>query len=485
MLPTNTLEILKNLQKEDMRRLGDFIQSPYFNSKETLYLLYKEILKQCPELKEEKFEYTRIYKKIYGGEFKEQTIKNLYSEFGGLLKKFIAHERLESSEEDFNLALIKGLTDKKSYEAANKIITSAKKSLDRLEITEEEKHLYTHIMEMKYHENSASLNMFDMDELHVGYNSVINRLIFFFLDSFYMRAMDDFIVTKAHKVKKDSTQIQKIFLETFDGEKFFNQENQNLFPAELIIHYLFYKYSQTEVTYEEYKKLEDLVFNNFDELTVSCKIYCWQSLQYILILKIIPNNKKHYEDVFRISDFFFKQKLFPNKMSPTIAKSLVRDSFGAALVLKKFDWAENFINEVWHYMDKGSREDEMNYSLGRLYFQTKRYEQSLDYLSKVKFQVIDEKINIRFYYLMNYIELKSYQSAISMLNSIRQFYFESKKLPEMYAVLTENSLKFFREIIRAEENNKKLDYSIFKEAQNAGRYYHKQYILAKMEELVK
>ncbi len=117
-------------------------------------------------------------------------------------------------------------------------------------------------------------------------------------------------------------------------------------------------------------------------------------------------------------------------------------------------------------------------------FQQKKYEESIEYLSKVKFHQVYEKINVRFYYLMNYIELKSYQSAISMLNSIRQFYLESKEIPEMFAVLIENSLRFFREIIRVEENNKKLDYSILKEAQNAGRYYQKQYILAKMEKLV-
>ena len=70
MLPSNTVEILKNLNKSDFKKLGDFLKSPYFNSKETIYLLFKEIEKQSPEFEKERFEYKRIYKKIYGGEYK-------------------------------------------------------------------------------------------------------------------------------------------------------------------------------------------------------------------------------------------------------------------------------------------------------------------------------------------------------------------------------------------------------------------------------
>ncbi|MBS1494851.1 MAG: hypothetical protein JST55_15160 [Bacteroidetes bacterium] len=485
MLPSNTVEIVKNLSKNDFKRFGDFLKSPYFNSKETLYQLFKEVEKASPDFKPEKFEYKRIYKKIYGGEYKEQTIKNLYSEFGGLLKKFIAHERLEKSELEFNISLIKGLSENKCYEASNKQVASLKKSINNFQIPEEDTYYYNQVLETKLLENSISMNVFDLDDIHFRYNSIIINLINFSLDTIYHIASDDSIVLKAYNVKKDFSEIQKSFFGAFDAEKYFNSESGKLAPPSLKVRYLSYEYIQNEITFEQYKALEDLIIENIDKFSVVFKLYAWQSLLYILILKLIPKDKKHYEDAFRVCDYFFKQKIYPNTLEPYIAKSLVRDVFGVALVLKKFDWAENFINEVWHYMDEDSREDEMNYSMGRLKFQTKKYEESLEYLSKVKFQVVDEKINVRFYYLMNYIELKSYQAAISMLNSIRQFYFESKELPEMYAVLTESSLKFFREIIRAEENNKKLDYSIYKEAQNAGRYYHKQYILAKMEQLVK
>jgi len=485
MLPVNTIDILKNLSKNELKRLGDFIYSPYFNSKESIHELYNEVVKNHPDFKPEKFDYEKIYKKIYGEEnYKKQTIKNLYSQFGALLKKFIAHERIEANQADFNKALLSGLTDKKCFELSNKIISVLKKEKDKLVLTEDEQFFYTYYLESAYSDNLSSLDFSNLDIVHQQYNAISNNLIFYFLDVFFFFTIQDAVLTKAYKVKKDMDVIKKNFLKSFNGDEFFKNENDKYYPASLKIRYLAYMYSENEITEDEFKKFEELIIQNIDGFTAQFKIYCWAILERTILLKLIPKDKKYYEDAFRINNYFFNLKIFPNNFISIIPKSIIRDSISVAMVLKKFEWAENFIYYSYSYMNEDTREDEMNYCMGRLSFQRKKYEESIGYLSKVKFQQIDEKINVRFYYLMNYIELKSYQSALSMLNSTRQFYLESKELPEMFAVLIESSIKFFREIIKAEENNKKVDFAILKEAENAGRYYQKQYIISKLKTLV-
>jgi len=484
MLPSNTVEIIKNLSKNDFKKLGDFLRSPYFNSKETLYLLYKEIEKHAPDLKPEKFEYPKIYKKIYGGEYKEQTIKNLYSEFGGLLRKFIAHERLEQNESEYSFALIHGLSDKKCYEQSNKFITQ-KKNKDKLSvIPQEELFFNTYLAEYIWVENIMAMDKINLDEYHISINSIIDNLVSFFIVTFFFYAKEDLLAIKAHKLKKSFDVHKTPFLNSFDAEKFFNEGSDKLGISSLKIRYLEYKYSVTDISGEEFKDFEKLIMDNLDNFSPESKIECWRGILVTLILKLIPKDKKFYKDAFRICKYFDKLNLY-SETSQRISISLYRDVFGIALMVKEFDWAGRFIERYSEFLEEGSKENEKNYSLGRLLFQQKKYEESVEYLGKVKFHQVHEKINVRFYYLMNYIELKSYQPAISMLNSIRQFYLESKEIPEMFAVLIENSLKFFREIIRVEENNKKLDYSFLKEAQNAGRYYQKQYILEKMEKLAK
>jgi len=136
------------------------------------------------------------------------------------------------------------------------------------------------------------------------------------------------------------------------------------------------------------------------------------------------------------------------------------------MALDEFEWAEKFINEYVNYIDEDLRENEFNYSMGLLSFRTKKYEKSLEYLNKVQYSQILEKVNVRFYYVMNYIELKLYEGALSMIASIKQFHRENKEIPAITSKFINDSIKYFNEIIKCEENGKKIDYAIYAEAQS-------------------
>lgn len=483
MLPQNTLEILKSFSIEDIKSLGDFLKSPYFNSKETVVKLYKEIAKMHPEYRPEKFEYERMYKKIYGGEFKEQTMKNLYSEFGGLLKKFVAHQYVEENESAFNVSLIYGLHRKNAYNQSLKSIETYRTKINQRKEKDEEDVLVMFMMDKIRNLDYISAGKYTLEEYHSNLNLCIDEILCHFLETFFVYGKDDLITLKAYNVKKKKDYLKEAFLESFDAEKFFISGEKHFATQSLKIRFLFFKYYYNEVSDEEYLNLVKLIFDNLSGFTSELKIECWNNLVTLLLLRFIPKDKKYYKEVLRINKYFDELNFIGNSPKAKIPISLFRDVFGTALVINDFEWAEYFIKKYNKHLE-GAIENERNYSMGRLSFQLKKYEESLEYLSKVVFQQVYEKINVRFYLLMNYIELKSYQSAISMLNSIRQFYLESKELPEMFAVLIESSLKFFREIIRAEENNKKLDYSVLKEAENAGRYFQKQYLLNKIKQLI-
>ena len=482
MLPVYTLEILKNLSKADIKKLGSFIDSPYFNSKKTLSLLFTEIEKQYPAFEPSKFDFKKIYKKIFGqSEYREQTIRNLYSDFGNILRDFIAHEKFRSDKPAYNLAVARGLSEKKCYEQSAKYIDSHKNETgilgDKLYF------LNKFLIEEMNEKNLLAKNRFDIDKYHANYNTQIEYLIFFFVESFYVLSHNDQYITKAHKAKKDHSGIRKSFRDSLNMEKFLSENNS--LPVTVKLSYLFCRYSDEGLTGVQYEELEKMVLENIDKFEFHFKIYCWSILLDVLSYHLIPKDRKFYKTAFSLNERFDKLDLYSGiSETRTFPVIIFKLSFLTAVIMKEFEWAKKFIEKYSGLLYEPDRENERNYSLARLSLQSKDHERSLEYLSKVDYKTVLDKMNVKFNYLMNYIELKSYQSAISMLNSIRQFYSESKELPEEFGRLIEVSLKYFREIIRCEENNKKLDYALYKEAQNAGRYYQKQYILEKMEKIV-
>ena len=114
MLTPNSIEILKALSKDEFKRYGDFVKSPYFNSVEVLGKLFDEIAKVYPDFESTRLSYKKISQKIYPGkEFNEQTIRNLYSKFGNLLKKFIAMENVINDEDVINMNMAEGMSKRK------------------------------------------------------------------------------------------------------------------------------------------------------------------------------------------------------------------------------------------------------------------------------------------------------------------------------------------------------------------------------------
>lgn len=484
MLPYNTLQILKNLSKSEIKKLGDFIRSPYFNSKDVLYQLYKEIVKHYPDFESEKIASQKIYKKIYRDKvFKEKTIKNLYSDFGVLLKKFVAYERLGSREREYNLSLIQGLQDKKCYEQSNKAITDNREKMMLTASYEEESFYDLYSMDTIQYLNLLGMNKINLDVYHELLNSINDNLTIFYLQTLFLTAKEDSILTQGHRVKKENKSINEIFIENFNAESFFNQVDKEESVIGMKIYYLMYWHAKNEISETQFREFEKLILSNIEKLSNEFRINCWANLLEIIILKLIPKDKKFYKDAFRVNDYFIKLNLYRKEGRSKLPISTFRNIFAIALFLKKYDWLEEFIISHTQFLQEEAKDNETNYSMGRLSFQLKKYEESLSYLNKVKFQQISEKVNIKYYYLMNYIELKSYSAALSMLSSIKHLYLNSKEMSQMLSLPAENSLKFFREIIRAEEHNSKIDYAIFKEAQTAGRYYQKQYILNKLEKL--
>jgi len=483
MLPQNTVEILKSLNKSELKKLGDFIRSPYFNSRETLHLLFLEIDKQYPELTDKKFEYKRIYKKIYPGEYKESTVRNLYSDFGGLLKKFIAYEKFGSNEMHFNLELVNGLWDKKCFEQSNKIISSLKKEMESTISFERGRFLNMLALEMCYSNNLNGMNKRAPEEYNAAFNSLLDNLTYFFLWTGFDFQCLDSVLEKAHNIKDKKVFINKEFLKNIDMENFIKTLPQGSYSDAMKIIYLLYKYTGSDISGEQYTEFIKLIKNNFDNFDTITKFTVWNTLLTIILLKLVPKDNKYYSEAFELNKYF-ENFILVNNPDIHLAAPWYRNVISIALVVKEYDWAKKFIDNYSGHLREEIRDKEINYAMGRLSCQLKEHEKSLQYLNKIKFEQITERLNVNFYYLVNYIELKSYQPAISMLNSIRQFYSESKEISEMFAVLIEDSLKYFKEIIKAEENNKKIDYAILKEAENAGRYYQKQYILEKLKQLV-
>ncbi|MBS1493839.1 MAG: hypothetical protein JST55_10020 [Bacteroidetes bacterium] len=484
MLSKQTTEILRFLSAKDIKKLGNFVKSPYFNTNPAIEKLYELIRIHHPDFKEEAFELKSVFQKIYPGkEFKEQTIRNLYTELNMLLKKFIGMEELESSGCEFDSYIVAGLTKRGHYSISENFI---KKSYDK----NYEQSLFD--MEMFFYFfrlGSASINnkgylqknlsKARLDTVH----SVLEKLTMFFLAETLNISIEVFDINIYNPAEKKDT-VADEFLKNQDMRKFilYLESTNNRYASFIKIRYLLYYYQIQDFNENNYYELKSEIFKTIKSVKKFDQLSFVTILVHLVTKKILPVNRKFSREIFEFAELFQSLNIFTENSLLKISLGLFRNFFTVAIILRKYEWTENFINEYAPYLSEELRENEINYSMGILSFKQGEYEKSLDYFNKFKMKDIGEKINARFYMMMNYIEMKAYESALSVLLTIKQFYLD-KEIPEVYSVLMEDAIKFFNEIIRAEEEGRKIDGQIYNEAHSDKRYYHKQYILDKIEML--
>jgi len=486
MYNTQTVEILKKLDKDELKRFGDFLMSPFFNNSSFIVKIYDTVKKEYPAFTGNSLEPEIIFKKLYPAEsFKNTRIRNLYAEFGNLLRKFLGYLEVENSELELDTFIANSLAQRNLGHISNKVINKRIEHYEGKIFWEDNYFHEMYVMYSIYLQNlNAGSKDFTKEHFFIQVRMQEILIVLFFRELFILFA------TQSYKKIIPSSYNSKITIEDFikviDMKELFAylESAKNPYTTYLKIHYRlyhFYEHSVTEEEYYEFKK--DLYKIIFDVMSQEAFSFIVRTIN-IIFLRLIPTNKKFYEEIFELSKLFCELKIFPNKRVPYLAPGPFKDMFGPAAILMELDWAENFVKEYSQYLMEDIREDEYNYCMGNISFKRKNYELSLEYLNKVKLNEMIEKINIRFYYMMNYIELKAYENALSSLQTIRQFYNDRKDIPEIFAVLIPDAIKYFGEIIKCEQEGIKLDAQIYDEANDGRRYYHAKYVLGKMEKLI-
>ncbi len=129
-----------------------------------------------------------------------------------------------------------------------------------------------------------------------------------------------------------------------------------------------------------------------------------------------------------------------------------------ALQLKEFDWTGRFIEQYGAALASEQRNTYVNFSLSKLRFEQKRYDDALLLLQEVEYDDIFLNLNSKVMQMKIYYELDEYEVLDSFLNSFRTFINRKKQSGELASYHQENYLniiKFTQKLLNHNPFNKK------------------------------
>ena len=421
MLGSQLLQIIKSLDKRDMRELHKVVRSPYFNQREDVILLFdwidKSLNSKLPDLSKEKV-FSEIFSdKKYNDVLMRQIMSYLYK----IIQRYLITEGVIQNEMESQLYLTHALRQRN----ADKIVE--KQLNDSLEIIDNQgfKNAKYHYLKYKIHtENYEYLNS---KKRNVGdsLQEQVDELDFFYMSEYLRQAC---IINAQQTISK------QIY-------------NQPLLPAII----------------NRVKKLKDL------PISISAYLHALNTLnepedeQHFHWLKdIIVNNssafpEKELRDLYIVATNYCIRRL--NQGEKSFGKEALelyqarldnnvllengilpiytyKNILTAALKAEEYEWAERFLYDFKQYLPEKERENIFQYNLALFYFRTGKYDEAMVLLQKVNLHDVLYNLDARRLLARIYYELDEINALHSLIESSKVYLHRQKGIGyhhDMYA----------------------------------------------------
>lgn len=407
------LKTLKTFSKKELRRFGEFLNSPYYNKNTDIIKLFDELAKYYPKFIGEGLKMENIFKKIFlKQKYDYNKISNLNSDLYQLAKQFLKLIAFEKKGIEADIDFLSELHDRKldiPYSQTEKIIS---KSLDDLKVKDEHYYFLRHGL------NRLNTSHFKFEKSKYTFNSIQTEFDSFFKYSLagLLRHYSKMLHNRNHGNINFNMEMFEPMLEYIKDKDF--EESPSCMVYKRIIMLELYRDEK------DYKKLLELKQKFEESISVVDMYYILLVINSFAVYRLKLGDERYYRDRFlafkEISErnFFQSDTLFPNFIT----------TFSAACMAGELKWAEEYKEKFQPgILPVEEKENTLIYCEAFLSYVRKDNIKALELFAQTNFKLFLFKVMVKSYMLRIYYEEGMYEQAITAVDAFRH-YLKSEKL---------------------------------------------------------
>jgi len=476
---SKVLFLLKTFTKEEFKKFGLFLRSPYFNRENIQIKIYDVMKEYYPDFNSSLLEKQKIYDILYPGRrYNDGAMRNILSDMLKLAELFLSIERFQSENFKKNIFLLEELRERK-------LKTNFLKQKERTEKIIEENIIKDGLYYDRKSELAALYARFlrGTQETFIQRDKVLQetsdlitissliKLIYYNTDMLSVQSnisnitynlnlaeeIDSFFKNKGKKYLKisyiEGYWLSFKLIQTGD-EKYFYLLKERLT-----------KYS-SEMSMHELKNIFTILEN-----------YCYK--------KIKDGNQAFVKEQFLIYKQSVENRSYESIgfISSTLFMSIVVIAFEAG----EFKWADKFTKEYINDVKEDSRSNTLHFCTALKRYWNNKYEEALKELSKVTSEEFSFKQNIRSLILKIYYDLNEVEPFYSHIDSYKHFINKNKIVHNNIREPINNYILFSKRIFDLKnfpKNNTGFELKKLKgEIMNTSLLINKTWLLKKTDEV--
>ncbi len=437
MLNSKLLEVWNCLSPKQLKKLGDFIASPYFNKNMDLITLYKYLFKYAPDFSKEKaLNKETVFKKVFKGEkYDAKKLGYCMSHLVKLTERFLVIHTVENDAIKHNNELLK-LYSKWQLE---KHYRSTFKENEQL------------LEKFPYKDSTFFHNQFLLEEandqlwsqqLKHDFDDSLHKKIDN-LDIYYLSAK---LRSCCEVINRKTMLAEKYEVKLLDEILAYLEKNpHDDVPCISIYQQILLTLLETEQE-NHFIKLKNLLsqYSNLFSPFESRNIYTY-AVNYT-IRKINSGHTHYQKDLFDLYiELLDKEIIFDDGLlSPWTYKNIV----SVALRNGDYDWTAQFIDNYKEHVDESFRQNAYAYNLAYLNFHKKNYSEAMQLLMQVEFSDIYYSFDSKTLLMKIYFELDEIDLLHSHIHAFKIYLRRNRLASEHMKAIYRNLAEFTRRLSR-------------------------------------
>ncbi|MCB0651476.1 MAG: hypothetical protein KDC85_09400 [Saprospiraceae bacterium] len=425
---------LSALTTNEMRRFGEFVDSPFFNKHEDTKKLF-EILRENKD-RWARITKQEVYALIFSDKYQEFKINNLMFNLMELLKEFLGQLEYSQSngKSDF---VLKGTLNRWMWKLFE---DNSKKERDELEsIRIKDQDYFERVFQLERFIDQ-SIIMRGRKHTPVYFEKMEEALEIGFILNKLKNGCDMLNRMMIFNYKYDLGILNLLLPYIKERWSFFGE-----IPTINIYYRVLYTFLEPDQHNRFFELVEFIEKNrsqiNTEDLTL---IYRYAINNGIQLLNV--DEKNFSRGTFRLYQAMIKDGLHleNNEIRDMDFKNIVT----LACRLKEFDWTKWFMDAHRGNLNVEFRKNTYNFCMAFYYYNQQNYQEALVLLSKLNYKNAFYLINAKSMQIKIFYELKEYDLLLSFLESYRLFLIRNKKISPSRININQNFVKYTRKFIQ-------------------------------------
>ncbi|HMS65790.1 MAG TPA: hypothetical protein PKD83_11125 [Ignavibacteria bacterium] len=411
---------LSLIRENEWKDFEKFASSPYFNNGRDYIPLINFLKKFYPEFNSEDLTGENIYKKLYKGkDYNENVIKTVISGLSKITEDFFLYQNFRANQNrDIRLLneYIKRGDEKRAGKFTALLESEIKKSpsgsmdffekLDKIDA-----------LQLYYAMN------YDKRKRYTALSEGIKNLIYFTMMQSFVFKKEILLYDQRYSEQEFNTTLPGKLLEAIDFNvlfKIIEKEDPGSFIILKIYYLIMKQFSDTEND-NYYFEIKKLLSENKDKLEPDNANRLLLNLMSVCNMKSNSGKKEFLYESFQIMKQLVEANYFENThgmffFPPSHFRNIVK----AGIAEKETEWVKNFVTSYAPKLEHSQSEPLKNYSLSKISFAEKKFDEALNFLGKVNTENLIFKLDIKKLNAMIYFETGSFVNLHSLLNAYYQ-----------------------------------------------------------------